>query len=446
VPMKEDVMTRSENVPRVGRRSVLAGVAGSLGAAAALPGTAAQAMPRETASTVAGPRGRYPSNWPDPEPYGIADTRPDLWPREDNSFVLPLELRPRDEEQGRVWMRDTYVNCFDVDGRPVYVATGTSRVPGLEAAAPWNDGIFVWVSPSLQGPWRLADTTGIRPGAEKGKVWSPEFIDENTADRVVVTDWQAYQNPQDPATKAGDVWAPELHYIDGKWYLVACMGDHSTLTGSFILVSDGGPEGPYRNIEANIDHPLGEPVRANNPQYYHIDGGLFDDGDKTYLVLHNDLYSAMTPDMENLVDPTNLPTFTQRKYAPEPYLEGANVTKVGDKYYLMHAAWSWKPTPSAAPTYLSGTGLRQQYDAVVAVSDSFEGPYTARYTAGVGAGHNNMFVDEHGDVWMTFFRNPAQGYWADPSRIADAAVPGVVRVERSGPLGEVLAVARPADG
>lgn len=387
----------------------------------------------------------FPANWPVPMPYGRADGREELMPRDDNSMILDLELRPQDEELGRVWMRDTYVNRFEVDGQTMYVATGTTKPGELDKAAPWNDGIYVWIAPSLDGPWTLVDTTGIRPDQPKGKVWSPEFVDENTADRVVVTDWQAYKNPDDPATKAGNAWAPELHYIDGKWYLVACMGDQSTLTGSFILVSEGGPEGPYRNIEANIDHPLGQPVRANNPQYYHIDGGLFDDGDKTYLVLHNDLYSEMTPDMENLVTPTNLPTFTQRKYAPEPYLEGATVTKVGDKYYLMHAAWSWKPSATADLTYLSGTGQRQQYDAIVAVADSFEGPYTARYTAGVGAGHNNMFVDEDGELWMTFFRNPAQGHWADPSRTDDAAVAGVVRMERSGPLGEVLNIARPSD-
>jgi hypothetical protein len=302
----------------------------------------------------------------------------------------------------------------------------------------------VWIAPSLDGPWKLVDTTGIRPDQPKGKVWSPEFVDENSDGRTVVTDWQAYKNPDDPAAKAGNAWAPELHLIDGKWYLVACMGDQSTLTGSFILVSEGGPEGPYRNIEANLEHPLGEPVRATNPQYYHIDGGLFDDGDATYLVLHNALYSKMTPDMENLENPTNLPQFTQKKYAPEPYLEGATVTKVGEKYYLMHAVWANKGGTPEDPTwsYLANTGVKDQYDAVVAVADSFEGPYSARYTAGVGAGHNNMFIDEDGTVWATFFRNPAFGYWADPSRIDDAAVAGVVRLEQAGPLGDLLYVER----
>jgi hypothetical protein len=45
-------------------------------------------------------------------------------------------------------------------------------------------------------------------------------------------------------------------------------------------------------------------------------------------------------------------------------------------------------------------------------------------------------------VWTTFFRNPNVGYWSDPSRIADAAVPGVARVEWTGPEGNRLYVER----
>lgn len=388
----------------------------------------------------------FPASWPVPMPYGTADGRSELMPGPDNSKILDLELRPQDAELGRVWMRDTYVNRFEVDGETLYVATGTTKAEGLDRAAPWNDGIYIWTAPSLDGPWKLVDTTSFRPEQPKGKVWSPEFVGENTTDRVVVADWQTYRNPDDPATRAGEVWAPEVHYIDGKWYIVACMGDRAKLTGSFMLVSDDGPEGPYRNIQGSVGDPLGEPVRPTNPQYYHIDGGLFDDGDATYLVLHNDLYAKMTADMEDLETPTNLPRFTQTKYAPEPYLEGATVTKHDGKYYLMHAVWANRSgtDEASAWSYLPNTGVKDQYDAIVAVSDSFGGPYSARYTAGVGAGHNNMFIDEDGTVWATFFRNPAFGYWATPERTDDAAVAGIVRMEESGPLGDILTVARPS--
>ncbi|MBB5140125.1 hypothetical protein HNP84_009890 [Thermocatellispora tengchongensis] len=447
-------MTGSDNGVHLGRRSLLAGAAGLLGAAA-LPATAARAASAESPAHVApaesAAKRRYPANWPDLEPYGLADTRPDLWPREDNSFILPLELRPRDEGLGRVWMRDTYVNCFVVDGRPIYVATGTTRVPGLDTAAPWNDGIFVWVSPSLRGPWRLADTTGIRPGAEKGKVWSPEFAGENRPGRTVVAPWQEYWY-DDRFGKRGQAWAPEVHYFRGKWYIVACMGDHSRKVGSFMLVSEGGIEGPYRLVEGNLGKPFGDsfiggPNFIAPGAYHHIDGSLYTEGDDAWLVLHNHLYAKFRDDMEDIVPATNLPRFQQMPYAPEPYLEGAYVFKHGGKYFLLHAAWNRSSAnPDGSTRYAydpAGPGrVQYQYDAVVAVADSFEGPYSRRWTAGVGAGHNNFFVDRSGQVWATFFRNPNFGYWSDPSRIADAAVPGVVRVEWTGPEDNRLYVQR----
>jgi hypothetical protein len=437
-------MTGSEKGLHLGRRSVLIGVTGALGVAA-LPASAGHA------ATEVAPMRRYPSNWPDPEPYGLADTRLDLWPREDSSFILPLELRPRDAAVGRVWMRDTYVNCFVVDGRPLYVATGTSRVPQLDRAAPWNDGIFVWVAPSLYGPWSLVDTTGVRPDAEKGKVWSPEFVGENRPGRTVVAPWQQYWY-DDRFGKRGQAWAPEAHYFRGTWYIVACMGDHSQKVGSFLLVSEGGVEGPYRLVEGNLDKPFGDPVIGGpgfiEPgAYHHIDGSLYAEGDDAWLVLHNDLYARFRDDMEDIVPTTNLPTFQQTPYSPEPYLEGAYVFKHGGKYYLLHAAWdrtSVNPDGSTRYAYdPPGPGRTQyQYDAIVAVSDNFEGPYSKRWTAGVGAGHNNFFSDRSGQLWATFFRNPNAGYWSDPSRIADAAVPGIVRLEWTGPEGSRLYVQR----
>ncbi|NBE95917.1 hypothetical protein FE391_12310 [Nonomuraea sp. KC401] len=432
-------MTDAEDASHVDRRFLLAGAAGVLGTAA-LPASAEAASMR-----------RHPPNWPDPEPYGLADTRPDLWPRPDNSFLLPLELRPRDRELERVWMRDTYVNCFVVGGRPVYVATGTTRAAGEQGPAPWNDGIFVWVASDLRGPWRLADTTRIRPGAEQGKVWSPEFAGENRPGRVVVAPWQEYWHDE-RFGKRSAAWAPEVHHFRGRWYVVACMGDHSRKVGSFMLVSEGGVEGPYRLVEGNHDKPFGDPLNGGPDfiepgAYHHIDGSIYTEGGDAWLVLHNNLYARFRDDMEDIVPVTGLPEFRQTPYTPEPYLEGAYVFKHGGKYLLLHAAWnrrSANPDGTTRHAYEpAGEGREQyHYDAVVAVADRFEGPYSQRWTMGVGAGHNNIFKDHRGRLWATFFRNPRFGYWADPARRDEAAVAGVVRLEWTGPRGHRLYVQR----
>lgn len=433
------------------RREFMGAAAAGALSAVALGGQAAAAAPAAGPAAGGGAAGRpFPPAWPDPEPYGAADGRPELWLRDDNAFVLDLELRPQDAELGRVWIRDTYVNRFEVDGRSVYVATGTTRAAGRPNAGPWNDGLYLWTAPALGGPWTLVDTTGLRPDQAKGKVWSPEFVDENAPGRTVVAPWQEYWTDDGQFGKRGNVWAPEVHRFRDTWYIVACMGDHSTKVGSFLLVSEGGVEGPYRLAQGNVDKPFGEsfvggPGWIAPGAYHHIDGSMFVEDDAAWLVLHNDLYARFTDDMEDITTPTDLPEFDQTPYAPEPYLEGAYVQKYRGRYYLMHAVWACRTGTEEDPawSYLAGTGPKDQYDAVVAVADRFEGPYSERYTAGVGAGHNNMFVDEHGDAWATFFRNPANGYWADPSRVADGAVAGVVRLEWTGPHTRRLNVARP---
>jgi len=232
------------------------------------------------------------------------------------------------------------------------------------------------------------------------------------------------------------------------------------VVGGETQVSEGGVAGPYRLAKGNLAKPFGEALTGGPPfvepgAYHHIDGGMYAEGNDAWLVLHNDLYAKFRADMEDIVPTTDLPQFRQSPYSPEPYLEGAYVFKHGGKYYLLQSAWNRSSVaPDGSTRYAydpPGTGRTQyQYDAVVAVADRFEGPYSRRWTAGVGAGHNNFFTDHAGGLWATFFRNPAAGYWSHPSRIANAAVPGVVRLEWTGPEGNRLYVRRrqnqPADG
>lgn len=440
----------------VGRRSLLGGAAGVLGAAA-LPAASASASAGATVPVAAGAPaaakgGKYPQNWPDPQPYGLADPRPELWPTKENSFVLPLELRPRDRELGRVWIRDTYVNCFEVDGKPLYVATGTTNAEGLPGPGPYNDGIFVWTARSLKGPWKLADTTKIRPDADKGKVWSPEFASENTDEKTYVAPWQEWWEDDGEFGKRGNVWAPEIHYHQGVWYIMACMGDHSAKVGSFLLISEGGVEGPYRVAKGNLEKPFGDlapgPDWVDKERYHFIDGSMYHEGKDAWLVLHSHLYAKFTDDMEDIVPKTNLPKFQEKPYTKEPYLEGAFVIKYEKKYYHLLAAWNRTTIdPDGSPRFsrepLDGH-KEYQYDTIVAVADKFEGPYSERYTAGVGIGHNNFFVDHKGKLWATFFLNPASGYYSNKSRVDDAAVAGVVELEWTGPKGNRLQVKRPS--
>ena len=277
-------------------------------------------------------------------------------------------------------------------------------------------------------------------------MWSPEFVDENRPGRTVVAPWQEYWH-DDQFGKRGQAWAPEVHYFRGRWYIVACMGDHSQKVGSFLLVSEGGVEGPYRLVEGNLDKPFGDlviggPAFIKPGAYHHIDGSLYAEGDDAWLVLHNNLYAKFRDDMEDIVPTTSLPTFQQT-----PVHAGA-VSRRRVRVQVRRASTTSstprgtapRPTPTAAPatpTTRPAPAARSTSTTRSSRSRTASRARTPqRWTAGVGAGHNNFFADHRGHLWATFFRNPAFGYWSDPSRVADAAVPGVVRLEWTGPEGQ----------
>lgn len=157
------------------------------------------------------------------------------------------------------------------------------------------------------------------------------------------------------------MWAPEAHYFGGRWYIVACMGDHSRKVGSFLLISECGIEGPYRLAEGNRDKPFGDafigaPRFIAPGAYHHIDGGMYTEGDDAWPVLHNSLYARFRDDMEDVVPSTGLPTFDESPYSPEPYLEGAYVIKYGGKYYLVQSAWDRASMTPPCPASFAWNG------------------------------------------------------------------------------------------
>jgi hypothetical protein len=115
-----------------------------------------------------------------------------------------------------------------------------------------------------------------------------------------------------------------------------------------------------------------------------------------------------------------------------------------DRRFLLAGAAGSLAAAALPATVVACTGdhSRKVGSFLLVSEGGVEGPYSQRWTAGVGAGHNNFFADHDGHLWATFFRNPASGYWSAPSRVADAAVPGVVRLEWTGPTGNRLYVQR----
>lgn len=286
-----------------------------------------------------------------------------------------------------VWMRDAFV-MLGPDS--AYYLTGTTATPGRNFSNGrihcWdhNDGIYLW---------RSMDMLQWEP---MGRVWSFE---------TDASDWQRRGKAVKPGARSvnGDpldsiyraVWAPEIHYIKGKWLMTACLNGNG---GSFVLESiSGNPQGPYKNIKGN----------AGKPIFNDIDLSIFQDDDgEVFLIGHNHFIARMNDDLTDVEEPFR--RFVETRYNPEPYIEGVYLSKHHGKYQLLQTVWS-VPLKDGTYTYLKDekkTKVVHSYDVVVSESDAIYGPYGPRYPAILQGGHNNLFQDRQGNWWSSTFFNP----------------------------------------
>ncbi len=317
--------------------------------------------------------------------YGKANTR-------DPKTAIPSCAKPAFD----YWMRDTWVT-LGPDG--FYYMTGTTATPdrtfpGQIHCWDWNDGLYLWRSKDLK-TW---ESRGLIWSLDKDATWQKVPKVYKKGEKYPKKSLN--NDPLDNKFRA--VWAPELHYIKSQknWFMVACMNNSAGGRGSFILKSTTGKaEGPYVNIEGNKDKAIFE----------QIDGSLFEDEDGTvYFVGHNHFIAKMKPDMSGFAE--EIKTIKETKYNPEPYVEGAIISKHDGKYHLIQAIWSHR-LPNGTDTYIEIPGktnkdTRYSYDCIIATSDNVYGPYTERYNAITGGGHNNLFQDKDGNWWATMFFNP----------------------------------------
>jgi hypothetical protein len=315
--------------------------------------------------------------------YGHAETS-------DPAMRIPSCVKPEFD----YWMRDTWVT-LGPDG--YYYMTGTTAAPMREFPGQvhcwdWNDGLYLWRSKDMKD-W---EAIGLIWSMEKDGTWQKYpyvFKEGEKYPKKSIND-----DPLDNKFLA--VWAPELHYIKSakNWFMVACLNNSASGKGSFILKSTTGkPEGPYVNIKANTEGPI----------FPNIDGSLFEDEDgMVYFVGHNHYIARMKPDMSGFAE--ELKQLKEQQYNPEPYIEGAFVFKHNNKYHLAQAIWSHRLS-NGEDTYAplkEDNKTPYSYDCIIATSDNIYGPYSKRYNAITGGGHNNFLQDKKGNWWATIFFNP----------------------------------------
>src|SRR5690606_2488525 len=99
----------------------------------------------------------------------------------------------------------------------------------------WN-GADPWVVKHTDGLYYYTHTTG-----NNITIWKSEtLVDIGLAKRKIV--W----SPSPGAPNSGSIWAPEHHFIDGKWYIYYAASVENDDKRMYVLESEGeDPWGPY---------------------------------------------------------------------------------------------------------------------------------------------------------------------------------------------------------
>ena len=180
------------------------------------------------------------------------------------------------------------------------------------------------------------------------------------------------------------IWAPELHYIRGNYYICYSLG-WGAMAGSVLKSKTGLPEGPYEDVR-------------NKAVFDYIDSTFFVEDDGTVYAIYSDgQYARMSKNMAYLT--TVKQSLLSESGQPIGF-EGCCVLKINGLYYLCSAAYTTHYRADGS-SYLS-------YDSYYAVSNRFQGPYSERRLLLINGGHGNLFFAKDGTLYTTAFSGALQ--------------------------------------
>nr|WP_318281115.1 glycoside hydrolase family 43 protein [Paenibacillus bovis] len=135
----------------------------------------------------------------------------------------------------------------------------------------WN-GADPWVVKHTDGLYYYTHTTG-----NNITIWKSEtLVDIGLAKRKIV--W----SPSPGAPNSGSIWAPEHHFIDGKWYIYYAASVENDDKRMYVLESEGeDPWGPYDYPEGT-EETYGQITDPSNK--WAIDGTVLEHEGKLYFV------------------------------------------------------------------------------------------------------------------------------------------------------------------
>lgn len=223
------------------------------------------------------------------------------------------------------------------------------------------------------------------------------------------TIWHAHRE----GIMARHIWAPEIHFIGGKWYIFFAAGDSDGIWNirPYVLECEG--KDPYNDnwtekgkMQASAD----DGVSFNS---FSLDMTYFEHKGRHYLIWaeiigDSSLFMAEIDPAEpwKLINKPILLTKPEYNWEKVNHRvnEGASVLKTKDKVYVFFSA------SGTGAEYCMGR-LSADSDADLMKAESWEKlPHpvleTADLTGEAGPGHNSFVTDEDGELLLVYHARP----------------------------------------
>ena len=224
--------------------------------------------------------------------------------------------------------------------------------------------------------------------------------------------------PDGPGSNSRDVWAPELHFLDGKWYIYFTAGPGNCCAGQRMWVLENASPDPTQGtwFEKGC-------IFSAAADFWAIDGTVFEQGGTRYLLWsgHRDnaddtqrIYiSAMSNPWTLTGTRVELskPEYSWEQHGAPPVNEGPQVLQHGSATFLIYSASHCRTDDySLGQLRMSSTA-----DPLVVANwtKSATPVFVKNPAAGAyGPGHNGFFKSRDGtENWLIYHANnqPNQG-------------------------------------
>jgi GH43 family beta-xylosidase len=219
------------------------------------------------------------------------------------------------------------------------------------------------------------------------------------------------------ASRACNVWAPEVHYLGGAWYVYYTAGNCDDLGGQRLHVLRGGatPWDEYSyaaqlSTEWAIDASVLRFAEHGNFLVFScFHGGL--PNQSTCLQQLGDDFVSVTGDIHVISKPTE-----EWESSGTPVQEGQNALYLGGRTFIVYSAsYCWTPDYCLGSLEWNGAGDPTAETSWTKSSQCLLKSANGNY----GTGHNSFFMSPSGnETWNAFHATSNSAGACDDSRYA----------------------------